>query len=122
MTGEVTLTGKVLAIGGVKEKALAALRAGIRNIILPAQNKKDVADIPAKVRRQLTIHLVEHVDEVLKLALVGTPKPPASLARKRPKRKPAAKKGEAAKKAAPKKTAPKKAAPAKSPARKPKAE
>ncbi len=115
MTGEVTLTGKVLSIGGVKEKALAALRAGIRNIILPAQNKKDVADIPAKVRRQLAIHFVDHVDEVLKLALVGTPKPPASLARKRPKRKPA-------KKADPKKAGVKKAAPAKSPKRKPKAE
>jgi ATP-dependent Lon protease len=70
MTGEVTLRGKVLAIGGVKQKALAAHRAGIRTLVLPAQNKKDQPDIPADVRKGLRIVWVERVDEVLQRALL----------------------------------------------------
>ena len=70
MTGEITLRGKVLPIGGVKEKILAAHRAGIKNIILPRDNEKDLADIPKKVLDVLDVHLVDTVDEVLQIALV----------------------------------------------------
>jgi ATP-dependent Lon protease len=69
MTGEVTLRGRVLAIGGVKQKALAAHRAGIKTLILPAQNKKDLPDIPKDVRKGLKIVWVERVDEVLEHVL-----------------------------------------------------
>ena len=70
MTGEVTLSGKVLPIGGVKEKVLAARRAGIRTVILPARNRKDLMeDLPDEVRKELTFEFVEDVDHVLKLAL-----------------------------------------------------
>lgn len=69
MTGEVTLRGRVLEIGGVKEKVIAAHRAGIRTVILPKDNKKDLEDIPKSVLRDLTFHFVEHVEEVLKIAL-----------------------------------------------------
>jgi ATP-dependent Lon protease len=70
MTGEVTLRGRVLAIGGVKQKALAAHRAGVKTLILPAQNKKDLPEIPADVRRGLRIVWVERVDEVLERVLL----------------------------------------------------
>jgi ATP-dependent Lon protease len=69
MTGEVTLRGRVLPVGGVKEKVLAAHRAGVKEVILPKDNEKDLADIPDKVRADLTFHPVGHVDEVLDLAL-----------------------------------------------------
>lgn len=69
MTGEITLRGKVLPIGGVKEKLLAAHRFGIKTIILSKDNEKDLADIPEEVRDELKIHLVEAIDEVLALAL-----------------------------------------------------
>jgi ATP-dependent Lon protease len=69
MTGEVTLTGQVLPIGGLKEKALAAQRAGIRLVICPALNEGDVDDIPAHLRRKLKFRFVDRVDEVLELAL-----------------------------------------------------
>ncbi|HEX2325479.1 MAG TPA: endopeptidase La, partial [Chloroflexota bacterium] len=70
MTGEVTLRGRVLAIGGVKQKALAAHRAGIKTLILPAQNKKDLPEIPRDVRKGLRIVWVERVDEVLERVLL----------------------------------------------------
>jgi ATP-dependent Lon protease len=70
MTGEITLRGKVLAIGGVKEKVLAAHRAGVTTIILPRDNEKDLADIPKNVLDALTLHLVSTMDEVLPIALV----------------------------------------------------
>jgi len=70
MTGEITLRGKVLAIGGVKEKVLAAHRMGISTIILPRENEKDLADIPKNVMETLDIELVDRVDDVLKIALV----------------------------------------------------
>ena len=71
MTGEITLRGKVLPIGGVKEKVLAAHRAGVTNIILPRDNEKDLADIPKNVLDALDVHLVSTMDEVLKIALVS---------------------------------------------------
>ncbi|MGC4082919.1 MAG: magnesium chelatase domain-containing protein [Vicinamibacterales bacterium] len=69
MTGEITLRGKVLPIGGVKEKLLAAHRAGITTIILPKDNEKDLADIPKNVLDTLKVHMVQTMDEVLKIAL-----------------------------------------------------
>jgi ATP-dependent Lon protease len=69
MTGEITLRGKVLPIGGVKDKLLAAHRAGVKNLILPRDNEKDLADIPKNVLDVLDVHLVSTMDEVLKLAL-----------------------------------------------------
>jgi ATP-dependent Lon protease len=71
MTGEITLRGKVLPIGGVKEKVLAAHRAGIKNIILPKDNEKDLADIPKNVLDALNMYLVSSMDEVLKIAISG---------------------------------------------------
>lgn len=69
MTGEVTLRGRVLPIGGLKEKLLAALRGGITTVLIPQENEKDLAEIPANIREGLTIVPVSHVDAVLKLAL-----------------------------------------------------
>jgi ATP-dependent Lon protease len=69
MTGEITLRGKVLPIGGVKEKLLAAHRLGLRTIILPKDNEKDLADIPPEIQAQMSIHFVESMDEVLQFAL-----------------------------------------------------
>src|SRR5512134_1962400 len=71
MTGEITLRGKVLPIGGVKEKVLAAHRAGVKNIVLPRDNEKDLADIPKNVLDVLNIYMVESMDEVLKVALAA---------------------------------------------------
>jgi ATP-dependent Lon protease len=70
MTGEITLRGRVLPIGGLKEKAMAAHRGGIREILIPAENMKDLREIPRKVRSELTIIPVEHMDEVLRRALL----------------------------------------------------
>jgi ATP-dependent Lon protease len=70
MTGEITLRGNVLPIGGLKEKLLAARRAGITTIICPKLNEKELAEVPAHLRRGVTFHLVEQVDEVLRLALI----------------------------------------------------
>ena len=70
MTGEVTLRGRVLPIGGLKEKLLAALRGGIRTVLIPAENEKDLVEIPSSVKDELDIVPVSHVDEVLARALV----------------------------------------------------
>ena len=70
MTGEITLRGRVLPIGGLKEKTLAARRAGIKTLIIPKRNAKDIEDIPKIVRKDLEIRLVEHMDEVLDIALL----------------------------------------------------
>jgi ATP-dependent Lon protease len=71
MTGEITLRGKVLPVGGIKDKVLAAYRGGINEVILPKENEKDVEEIPAEVREAMEFHLVESMDEVLRLALDG---------------------------------------------------
>ena len=71
MTGEITLRGRVLAIGGLKEKLLAALRSGIKTVLIPAENEKDLADVPDNVKGALTIIPVATVDEVLSHALAG---------------------------------------------------
>lgn len=71
MTGEVTLRGRVLPIGGVKEKVLAAHRVGINTVILPKENEKDLEEIPAKIKKKMKLVLAEHLDEVLEIALVG---------------------------------------------------
>jgi ATP-dependent Lon protease len=69
MTGEITLRGRVLPVGGVKEKMLAAHRAGIKYMLMPAENRRDLSDIPQNVRRKIEVKLVEHMDEVLEMAL-----------------------------------------------------
>jgi ATP-dependent Lon protease len=81
MTGEMTLTGQVLPIGGLKEKALAAQRAGIATVIAPALNEADVEEIPEHLRRDLTFVFVDHIDEVLEVALEA----PSSNGRRRPR-------------------------------------
>ena len=73
MTGEITLTGKVLPIGGLKEKALAAQRAGINRLIIPRRNEPDIDDIPAHLRKRMKFVLVDDVDEVLAAALETAP-------------------------------------------------
>jgi len=75
MTGEITLRGKVLPIGGVKEKILAAHRMGLRTVVLPKDNEKDLPDIPAEVQSNVAIKFAETMDEVLQIALEGPLKP-----------------------------------------------
>jgi len=75
MTGEITLRGRVLPIGGLKEKLLAALRAGIKQVVIPAKNKKDLADIPENIKGNLDIILANNLEDVLKVALTKMPKP-----------------------------------------------
>ena len=75
MTGEITLRGRVLPIGGLKEKLLAALRGGIKRVLIPEDNAKDLADIPENVKSGLEIIPVARMDEVLKHALVRVPVP-----------------------------------------------
>jgi ATP-dependent Lon protease len=74
MTGEITLQGRVLPIGGLKEKSLAALRAKINTVIVPAKNRKDLEEIPPYIRRKLRYVFVDTMDEILEIALVKTKK------------------------------------------------
>jgi ATP-dependent Lon protease len=98
MSGEITLKGKVLPVGGIKEKLLAAYREGIREAILPLDNQPDLKDLPKPLKTGMTIHLVETMDEVLKIALTRElPKKPAETRDKKP--------GEAERPAAPARTA-----------------
>ena len=69
MTGEITLRGDVLPVGGIKEKVIAAVRAGITNIILPHLNEKDVIELPDNVKKGITFHLVQGIEEALEIAL-----------------------------------------------------
>ena len=73
MTGEITLRGEVLEIGGLKEKLLAALRGGIKEVIIPKDNEKDLVEIPENVKKGLKIHPVKFVDEVFAIALKNKP-------------------------------------------------
>jgi ATP-dependent Lon protease len=75
MTGEITLRGKVLPVGGVKEKVLAAHRAGLKTIVLPRDNEKDLADIPKVVLDSLKLYMVDTMDEVLGIALAEPIRP-----------------------------------------------
>ena len=82
MTGEITLRGLVLPVGGIKEKVLAAHRAGIKRVILPARNEKDLAEVPEQARKELDFVFATRMDEVLKAALeenpVGRTPPPSA--------------------------------------------
>jgi ATP-dependent Lon protease len=73
MTGEITLRGKVLPVGGIKEKVLAAHRTGLRTLILPRRNERDLEDLPKEIRRDLEFVLVDGADEVLRTALLPEP-------------------------------------------------
>ncbi|MEI6415253.1 MAG: S16 family serine protease, partial [Pseudomonadota bacterium] len=75
MTGEITLRGEVLPIGGLKEKLLAAHRGGIETVIIPAENERDLVDIPKNIKQNLTIRPIRWIDEVLAVALTEVPKP-----------------------------------------------
>jgi ATP-dependent Lon protease len=85
MTGEMTLRGNILAVGGLREKALAALQYGIRKVIIPFENIKDLEEIPEEQRKQIQFIPVKHVSEVLELALLGRRKK-ISTSRKRGRR------------------------------------
>ncbi|MFT4942200.1 MAG: ATP-dependent Lon protease [Paraglaciecola sp.] len=74
MTGEISLRGMVLPVGGVKEKLLAALRAGITTVMLPKRNKKDIEDIPAEARARLTFVFIERVEDAITCAITGIQK------------------------------------------------
>jgi len=84
MTGEIDLRGEALAIGGLKEKALAALRVGIKDIVIPLPNVKDLEEIAPEVRRKLRFHPVEHVEEVFEHALVDWIRPEKRKKTRRP--------------------------------------
>jgi ATP-dependent Lon protease len=71
MTGEVTLTGRILPIGGLREKVLGAKRAGIKEVILPKENQRDLDDIPPHLRQNLAFHALDQIDQALNVALVG---------------------------------------------------
>jgi ATP-dependent Lon protease len=73
MTGEITLRGEVLPIGGLKEKLLAAHRGGIKTVIIPQENEKDLTEIPENIRGQIDIRCVRWIDEVLEIALIERP-------------------------------------------------
>ena len=75
MTGEITLRGNVLPVGGLKEKALAALRHGIKKVIIPFENIKDLEEVPKEQRDKIKFIPVKHISEVLEMALIGKPRP-----------------------------------------------
>jgi ATP-dependent Lon protease len=97
MTGEITLRGEVLPIGGLKEKLLAAHRGGITTVLIPDDNTKDLAEIPDNIKEKLDIRSVKWIDEVLQVALTHMPtpvataeaKPPVAIADEKRRRKPA---------------------------------
>jgi len=79
MTGEVTLRGKVLAIGGLKAKTIAAHRSGIKTVLIPEDNARDIPELPERIKEDLHLITVSHLDEVLQLALMESVAPPVSL-------------------------------------------
>ena len=79
MTGEVTLRGKALEIGGLKAKTIAAHRAGIQMVLLPKDNAKDIPELPERIREDITLIPVEHLEEVLDVALLDPVAPPFSV-------------------------------------------
>ncbi|MBW2470379.1 MAG: endopeptidase La, partial [Deltaproteobacteria bacterium] len=83
MTGEITLRGQVLPVGGIKEKVLAAHRAGIKEIILPAWNEKDLEDVPPKVKKEIRFHFVDQMINVLEIALDRKKSPARKKRRKK---------------------------------------
>jgi ATP-dependent Lon protease len=89
MTGEITLRGQVLPVGGIKEKVLAAHRAGIKTVLLPRENQKDLEDIPKKVQKEIEFHFMDRMMDVLKLALEPAPnsrrEEPAQPAARKPR-------------------------------------
>jgi ATP-dependent Lon protease len=89
LTGEITLRGRVLAVGGVKEKVLAAARAGLRRVILPARNRDDLDEIPPEVRRRLAFRFVRTVDETMALLDLAGPEAKAPARARRVRRRPA---------------------------------
>ena len=88
MTGEISIGGRVLPIGGLKEKAMAAYKAGIRNVIIPKQNERDLSEMDSEIRDSIIFHPVENVDEVLTLAIAKRGKAKELSPSKRPERKP----------------------------------
>ena len=88
MTGEITLRGHVLPVGGIREKVLSAHRSGLKIVILPKRNAKDLIDVPKRARSELQLVLVEHIDQVLEVAL--KPQKPVENHQRRVSRKPKA--------------------------------
>ncbi len=84
MTGELTLQGKVLPVGGLREKLVAAHGSRIRNVILPKDNKQDLEEVPDHLKEKMTFHFVESINDILNIALVGAKKKPANSSRKKP--------------------------------------
>jgi ATP-dependent Lon protease len=82
MTGEITLSGLVLPVGGIREKSLAVRRYGIRTLVLPARNMADLADLPEEVRRTMTFVPAETIEDVLKVAFATPAAPPAPVTRR----------------------------------------
>jgi ATP-dependent Lon protease len=80
MTGEITLRGNVLPVGGIKEKVLAAHRAGLKSVLIPHRNERDLDDVPAEVRADLDIKLIRRMDEILSLVLEPMPPKPQDSA------------------------------------------
>ena len=95
MTGEISISGKVLPIGGLKEKSMAAYKSGIKHVIIPKENERDLADFDPEIRENITYHPVETIDEVLALAIAAKKQPAAKPKNSRKKAaKPASKRVE----------------------------
>ena len=85
MTGEISISGKVLPIGGLKEKSMAAYKAGVKHVIIPKENERDLAEFDPEIRENITYHPVSSIDEVIALAAVSKEKPAAKSSKGRKK-------------------------------------